>query len=203
MHAIDSNPSTSLTLIRRMVEDSASDHAWPEFHRRYRAVLLRWCRHWGVSPQDTDDVVQESLVAVFRFMPEFERRRKGAFRSWMKLIALRAWRTHLRKEARTLAGDRLRDVENCGLFCRPPVVVGDMLAILDRMADEEIFDLALCLVRDHVSDEVWEIFDLSELRREPVAKIAASKGISATAVRVNNFRVRKLLRNFVERLDPS
>jgi len=203
MPVIDSNPSTSFTLIRRMVDDSASGHAWQEFDRRYRRVLLRWCRVWGLSIQDTDDIVQDSLMAVFRFMPEFERRRKGAFRSWMKLITLRSWQLHFRRAARSPEPGRLGELQRSSLFGPEPIGGADILKLLDRIADEEILELAILSVRQKVTEPVWDIFESVELRNIPVCDIAKARGITPTAVRVNNFRVRKLLREFVGKFESS
>jgi len=142
-------------------------------------------------------------MAVYRYLPEFDRQRIGSFRCWMKLITLRAWRRHVRKEFRTLARDRLLEADRCPLFGNSESEEGGKLDHLDRIADAEIYELALDQVRRRVSEEVWDIFESSQLRLEPITKIAEKRGISETAVRVNNFRVRKLLREFVTRLESK
>lgn len=162
---------------------------------------MRWCGNWGVPLQDTDDIVQEALLAVFLHMPEFERQRRGAFRSWMKVITLRAWHSQLRRRMRTVEPSRLSDLQESNLFGQILPSNIDLLKLLDRIADEEILELAILRVRQKVSDQVWDIFESVEIRDIPIAIVAELRGLTSTAVRVSNFRVRKLLREFVERFE--
>lgn len=56
------SPETSLTLLRKLGE--RNEFAWEEFAKRYATFLRHWCEHWGVSSNETEDLIQETFLQV-------------------------------------------------------------------------------------------------------------------------------------------
>lgn len=56
------SPETSLTLLRKLGE--RNEFAWEEFAKRYATFLRHWCEHWGVSSNETKDLIQETFLQV-------------------------------------------------------------------------------------------------------------------------------------------
>lgn len=71
--------------------------------------LARTARHMLRNPQDSEDVLQESLLSAFLNLHQFQNRSK--FSTWIYSIMRNAARMHLRK----LASHRLCSIEGDGL----------------------------------------------------------------------------------------
>src|SRR5258708_908064 len=88
----------------------------------------------GVSTADADDLVQEVLLVVFREIAGFDRRRTGAFRSWL----------------RTILAYRLRDFFRSARY--RPVATGDS-AFLERLNELESPESELSRLWEREHDE--------------------------------------------------
>lgn len=75
-------------------------------------------------------------------------------------------------------------------------------ALLDQIADEELFALAADRARQQVGDLVWQCFERAEILHQPRKEVAALLGISDGYVRLNIHRVCEVIRREVQALDP-
>jgi RNA polymerase sigma-70 factor (ECF subfamily) len=82
--------TTHVTLLARLaVGDDAG--AWREFSDRYAELIRSFARRRGVNPADSDDVLQDVLMALTKSMPGFRYDpAKGKFRSYLKTVTLHA-----------------------------------------------------------------------------------------------------------------
>jgi RNA polymerase sigma factor (sigma-70 family) len=197
----DSKTRVSLLLALRSGE---SDHAWALFCGRYGPRINDWCRRWGATPEDAEEVVQETLLVVFRKMAEFQYDPGQSFRAWLKSVTERVC-LQVAEQARRHRQPPFPLVE-----MRPDLVPGDPSrtaageynAILDQLADRELMDLATQNIRGRVSELMWACYERVDKGNGCREEVARSLGISAGALRVNLTRVRKLIRDELERLDP-
>jgi RNA polymerase sigma-70 factor (ECF subfamily) len=99
---LDATMDTPLSLLDRL-ENPADDSAWRRFDALYRPWIERWVQRLdpGLSANDTDDVIQEVMKALFQKVSSFRRERAGAFRNWLRaIIAFRLkefWRARKRR----------------------------------------------------------------------------------------------------------
>ena len=64
--------------------------AWEDLTGLYRPLIVGWLNRQGVPASDLDDVTQDILLSVVKQLPAFEHSgRRGAFRSWLRVIACR------------------------------------------------------------------------------------------------------------------
>src|SRR3954452_20618951 len=123
------------------------ESAWGDLIAVYRPLLMAWLRQQDVPPSDRDDLLQEILIAVVRYLPSFHHSgHLGAFRTWLRTIACNRtadyWRSPGRR-GRAPGGDvsaALRGLE------QPD---GE----LNRMWDEEHERYVLRCVLDLVEQE--------------------------------------------------
>jgi RNA polymerase sigma factor (sigma-70 family) len=102
-------PSTAMTAADATYDLVRSARAGDEraveaLFSRYEVRLRRWA-HGRLPPQargalDTQDLVQEALVRVFRQLPRFEPRHAGAFRDYVWTTLWNAIRDIARKQQR-------------------------------------------------------------------------------------------------------
>ncbi len=53
---------TPVSLLERI--KAGDEDAWGEFARKYVRVLEKWCWKWNIQNADSQDVIQETLLAV-------------------------------------------------------------------------------------------------------------------------------------------
>ena len=88
--AVLAQTTTHITLLAR-VSRGQDPSAWREFCDRYEDLIRAFARRRGVRPTDTDDVVQDVLLALTKAMPGFAYDpAKGKFRSYLKTVVLHA-----------------------------------------------------------------------------------------------------------------
>src|SRR5688572_9249633 len=97
----DSLPTRRSLLSRlRDVDDNAS---WRTFFERYWRLIYNVARKSGLSDDAAQDIVQETVIAVARKMPEFRYDpEKGSFKQWLLLITRRRIQDHFRRVYRSL-----------------------------------------------------------------------------------------------------
>src|SRR6516162_139519 len=66
---------------------TGEENAWKDLTDLYRPLIIGWLRRQGVAGRDVDDLSQEILLSVVKYLPTFEHSgRPGAFRSWLRTI---------------------------------------------------------------------------------------------------------------------
>lgn len=87
----------SLLVRLRNRDDGA---AWEEFDRRYRDLILAYCRRRGLQPADAEDVRQATMLSFANVVSSFEYdARKGHFRYYLGRIVQNAIHRHRTPEA--------------------------------------------------------------------------------------------------------
>ncbi|MHB1559889.1 MAG: RNA polymerase sigma factor [Isosphaeraceae bacterium] len=109
-----SHHDTSRSLLIRA--RSNDQEAWRRLVDLYSPLVAHWCQHWGASPADVPDLVQEVFAAVAPGLATFRHERPGGtFRGWLRGIAQNKVRDHFRRgcgsaEGGTEALIRLQEV---------------------------------------------------------------------------------------------
>ena len=79
---------TSHNLLRHAKSDFESE-AWDRLVYIYEPLIVRWLTRFGISVRDIPDITQEVFLAAAHDLVRFEHNgRPGAFRNWLKTIAL-------------------------------------------------------------------------------------------------------------------
>jgi RNA polymerase sigma-70 factor (ECF subfamily) len=182
---------TSVSLLERLA-GAPTDDDWRRLLDLYEPLLRAWMARAGVAPCDTDDLVQEVLLVVFREVGGFERRGKGAFRSWLRTILAHRLRDFFRdrKYRPTATGDsdflrRLDELES------PESALSQQF---DREHDEHVAASLMHRVQGDFAPATWEAFRRHALHGEPAPRVAAELGLSLNSVLLAKSRVLKRLR---------
>ncbi len=105
------DPNATIHLLRRA---RAGDRdALERLFARYGPELLRFARgrlpRWARDVADTPDLVQDTLLQVFKHIDRFEDRGEGALRAYMRQALINRIRNELRRADRRPAGEALRE----------------------------------------------------------------------------------------------
>jgi RNA polymerase sigma-70 factor (ECF subfamily) len=182
---------TSVSLLGRLA-GTPSDDDWRRLDDLYQPLLRAWMARAGVPASDVDDLVQEVLLVVFREIAGFERRGRGAFRAWLRMILAHRVRDYFRRQKyRPIAtGDsdfqgRLDELES------PDSALS---RLWDREHDEHVAASLMQRVRGDFAPVTWQAFRRHVLEGEPAVQIAETLGLSLNSVLLAKSRVLKRLR---------
>lgn len=190
---------TRMSLLRAL-EQGDTERAWWIFFDKYSRIIHIWCRRWGATVEDSEDVVQETLLMVFRKIAQFQYNPDLSFRAWLKTIAHHHWIDALDRHRHAYPSHQWA-LSETARAARVATAVEEFQSILDRIADQEIMSLACARVRGRVSELAWHCFDQAAILGKSGDEVARSLEISLNYVHVNVFRVRKLIQDEIRALD--
>ncbi len=184
---------TSTTLLNGL-RDPANRTVWDGYVGRYRPLVVRTAKRFGLSSEDAEDVAQ---IALTEFAEAFRRgsydRARGRLRSWLFGIVRNQVRNWVRRRA-TPSGDRGAAGAPDVISSREPEAPDE----LDRIWDEEWRDsiLAHCLseVRQEVEPATFEAFRRFAIDGRPAEEVARDLGMSPNAVFGAKRRILRRLR---------
>jgi RNA polymerase sigma-70 factor (ECF subfamily) len=183
---------TSVSLLERLAAAPTDDDR-RQLLDLYQPLLRAWMARAGVPHADADDLSQEVLLVVFREVGGFERRGRGAFRSWLRTILAHRVRDFFRGQnyRPTATGDsdflrRLDELE------APDSALS---RLWDREHDEHVVSSLLPRVQGHFSAATWQAFVRHVQEGEPAARVAGELGLSLNSVLLAKSRVLKRLRH--------
>lgn len=191
---------TDFNLLDSLVRGSADSDAWNQFIQKYRRILFRWSVRWGAATDETDDVFQETLLQIHQCLTNYRKLPDTHFRSWLKTLAFRCWLQILNQRAKegVFPDDR---VFAAGLGFGSVEAREDLVNQFDLMAQQEILEFASRKVAECVEPKSWECFRMTFFDEIPGDVVAQRLGMSLNAVYLANGRIRRMLREHIERMN--
>ena len=189
---------TSASLLGRLQADPQSP-AWGRLVEIYEPLVRGWLRRHDVLTQDADDLVQEVMAVVVRRLPEFEHnRRPGAFRTWLRSIAVNCLRDQWRSRRRrpTATGDS--DFQELLAQLEDPA--SGMSQLWDQEHDRHVTHRLLELLKGEFEGRTWQAFSRVALDGLAPAAVAQELGMTVNAVFIAKSRVLARLRQEAEGL---
>ena len=188
----DRVPSTSTTLLREI--GSCAEHArWSEFEARYRPMMEAFLRD-RYPYLDADDVIQETLVALARALPNYRYDPKsiGFFRNYLTGILRHKAVDSCRKNGRE---DRLR----AELAALPPSAGTDE----DTEWQKSVMEIAMrqLLADETIHSRTKQIFQRVAVDGASPEEVAKAYGVSRNNVDQIKDRMIRKLRELVRGLE--
>jgi RNA polymerase sigma-70 factor (ECF subfamily) len=180
--------SSLLSRLRR-VDDDAS---WRTFFDTYWRLIYNVARKSGLSDDEAQDVVQDTVIAVARKMPEFRYDpAKGSFKQWLLLITRRRIHDHFRRRYRSLPTESAdakpaKSEETPDSTLSPDAQID---AAWEHEWRENIFQVALARVRERARPKHFQVFDCCVLQNIPAPEVAQMLGLNAAQVYLAKHRV--------------
>jgi RNA polymerase sigma-70 factor (ECF subfamily) len=183
------------------------EESWREFFDTYWKLIYGVAVKTGLTDAEAQEVVQETVIAVAKRMPEFRYDPAlGSFKSW--LLHTTRWKIADQFRKRLPARAQTRQSPTAGsctaLIERVPdpiPTVGD--AVWDEQWRQAILDAALERVKRRVKAKQVQMFDLYVLKNWPVTDVARALGVSAARVYLAKHRVAALLKKEIETLEQQ
>jgi RNA polymerase sigma factor (sigma-70 family) len=195
---------TLLSKVRR-----GDEAGWSQFYELYRGFIYASARAAGLSRQESEDVVQETMITVQNyiggFVPDANR---GRFRTWLRrIVGSRIADQYRRKrrdpieKAAVASCHRPADESATSTTNRIP----DLNPVeLDRLVDGKLEQAILIearrLAKERVRMEHYQAYDLFEVQELSAREVALSLAINPVTVRVRAFRVRRVVEQELRRI---
>ena len=182
---------TPVSLLERL--RATSDPAlWQQLVSIYDPLLRRWLRQLHVAAQDADELCQEIFMVVMRELPHFSRgQQRGAFRCWLRTIAVHRVLAFRRSEAsRPIPVGEEQWLEMVAQLQDPDT---ELSRLWDDQHDRHVLRALLDTVRGDFEDRTWQAFERL-VEGERAAAIASDLGMTAAAVYAAKSRVLRRLR---------
>ncbi len=202
MQTADELIPTRATLLERLKDwrDAAS---WQEFFDTYWKLIYGVARKSGLTQVEAEDVVQETMTAVAKYIPAFKYDRKlGSFKHW--LMNMTRWRISDQLSQRMPGAQPAafkESVAETGWLERVPDPAS---ANLDQWWEdaweENLLDAAITNVKRRIEPQKYQVFDFYVNKDWPPEKVAEAFGISVNQVYLAKSRITSLIKEEVTRL---
>lgn len=185
-------PETPASLLERCC--TSSDPAvWEQLVTLYTPLVHHWLKQFHVRAQDADELCQEILMVVVGELPHFHReQRRGAFRRWLRTIAVHRVLGFWRAEK-----TRLQPIHEAGLSevaDQHPDPATELGRVWDQEHDRYVLRGLLELVKNDFEERTWQAFERLVFECQEPAAVAAELKLSVPAVYAAKSRVLKRLR---------
>jgi len=188
---------TSDSLLERL-RTAPDEAAWRRLDDIYRPLIQRWLLRDPALRDEAEDIVQEAMDVLFRELPNFQRRRTGSFRHWLRDITIHRllnFQRARRHRPQTLGASADQS---------PLAQLADPSSELSRLWDEEHDHFVLRRLMDLIAPQ-FEANTLAAFRRVAFdgvapAQVARDLGLTSNAVLIAKSRVLTRLRQEAEGL---
>lgn len=191
---------TSLTLLSRLQRDP-DPASWQRLVDIYAPLIGRWLAQSPLQSADHEDLIQEVLKIVVQKLPDFERRRTGSFRAWLRVVTVNCLQGHWRSEKyRTLATggsdfhQRLQELEDPN---------SELAQAWDAEHDRHVVQRLLELIEPQFEPTTLQAFRRVVMEGQKPALVAAELGISVNAVFLGKSKILRRLRQELDGLLPD
>jgi RNA polymerase sigma-70 factor (ECF subfamily) len=210
----DRSLATRESLLRRLT-DCQDQASWQEFYATYRDLIWRFALKAGCTETEADEVVQETVIAVARKLPEFKYDPAVcAFKTW--LLNQTSWRIKDQMRKRGKAGQvpdlseaggasaLLSDDRRTATVERVADPAGDHLeAVWNTEWQQTVLEVAMRRVKEQANLKECQIFDLYVLRGWPAREVARTLGVSVARVYLAKHRIGPQLKKEIKDLEAK
>jgi RNA polymerase sigma factor (sigma-70 family) len=195
---------TRRSLLSRL-RDLEDRESWQTFFELYWRLLYNVAKRAGLEDVDAQDVVQDTVMAVAREIPQFRYEpERGSFKQWLFRILRRRVADHFRKLYRQPArsGVTPEMLEERG--DADAIVMRDGVSLSDAWEEEwerSVLDAAIAEVRAQANPKHFQVFDYCVLKEWPVAKVAATLDMNAAQVYLARHRVSHAVKRAARRIE--
>ena len=195
---------TRRSLLSRL-RDFEDKESWQTFFDLYWRLLYNVARRAGIDDVDAQDVVQDTVMAVAREIPQFRYDpERGSFKQWLFRILRRRVSDHFRKLYRQAAHSGISPemLEETGEA--DAIVMRDGVSLSDAWDQEwerSVLDAAIAQVRAQANPKHFQVFDYCVLKEWPVARVASTLRMNSALVYLARHRVSQAVKRAARRLE--
>jgi RNA polymerase sigma-70 factor (ECF subfamily) len=195
---------TRVSLLSRL-KDWEDNDSWREFFNTYWKLVYGVALKAGLTDQEAQEVVQETVITVARRIPEFKYDPAVcSFKTW--LLNLTRWRIvdQLRRRPPGATGEPAEATARTAVIDR---LVDPATLNLDAVWNEEwqryLLDAAIARVKRRVNPEHYQMFHLCVFKDWAPSKVARELSVSISRVYLAKHRVAAQLKREIKKLEKE
>ena len=193
---------TSMTLLEK-VKQNVDDESWAMFYDLYSPLVFRFARKYGCDRATSEDIVQETMCQVLRYLPEFQyERQRGKFRSYLFQIVVSCIRRRCKSRLETESLDQFGNTPQLDIPDPHP----EALELeFERQRRTNLMEHAIKRVKGRIESLTWKSFECFILGNgKSAADVAAELGIDdRNIVYQHKNRVIRYLKEEIKRLEQE
>jgi RNA polymerase sigma factor (sigma-70 family) len=196
---------TRESLLSRL-KDWEDDKSWREFFGIYRKLLFSFAVKAGLSEQESEEVVQETIISVAKTIKEFQYDPKRcSFKSWLRHLAQKRIADAFRRRARQpqAARSARTSTQTAAIERLPDPNAANLEDLWEEEWRKELLEAAVARVKLEVSGKQYQMFDFHVLKKMPVQKVTSTLGVSAAQIYLAKHRISRLIKKEVSRLEKQ
>jgi RNA polymerase sigma factor (sigma-70 family) len=196
--------ATRQSLLSRMrnLDDEAS---WKRFFDTYWRLLYNVARHAGLTENEAQDTVQETVIAVARKIPEFQYDPAiGSFRGWlMRITYHKIAHVHSKKRYQREGKQvpREESLSTSLLETLPDLDGKNLEEAWNQEWERHLLETALDKVRRKVSPMQYQMFDMHVFKEMPARTVAQRLGVKMTEVYLAKYKIWALIKRETKALE--
>jgi RNA polymerase sigma-70 factor (ECF subfamily) len=194
---------TRKSLLSRL-KDWDDQESWREFFHIYRRLIRDTALKSGLTEQEAEDVVQETLISVAKTIKEFKYDRKRCtFKSWLRGLTQRRIADCFRKRPRERGFPAEEGSETALIERVPDPESFNLDAVWEEEWRKRLYDAAIERVKASADAEQYQMFDFYVVKAMPAGTVARTFGTSVGQVYLARHRISKLIKKEVRLLESS
>jgi RNA polymerase sigma-70 factor (ECF subfamily) len=183
---------TSASLLERL-RDRSDSEAWGRMVDLYTPMIRSWIGRYELAEAEVDDLSQTVMAAVVANLPSFRHNgRVGAFRNWLRKIAVNSARQKFRTDrnsADSPGGSAF--LASLGKLDDPD---SDLSRIWDQAHDAHVLRMLLSWAESDFEPKTWQAFRRQVFDQVKPKTVADELEMTVSAVLVAKSRILKRLR---------
>ncbi len=195
---------TRESLLGRL-KDWQDNESWREFFAIYRKLIFSMAIRSGLSQQESEEVVQETIISVAKTIKGFDYDpKKCSFKSWLRHLAHKRIADCFRKRSpeHLLKEPASHETGNTPAIERvPDSNAADLDALWEEQWQNELLETAMARVKTQVSAKQFQIFDFYVLKKMPAEQVSKALNVSVAQIYLARHRTTKLLKKEKARLE--
>ncbi|HEV2391452.1 MAG TPA: sigma-70 family RNA polymerase sigma factor [Verrucomicrobiae bacterium] len=197
---------TRQSLLSRL-KDWGDQESWHDFFNTYWRLIYNVAIKAGLTEEEAQDVIQETIMSVAKTMPGFRYDPKVcSFKTWLQHLTRKRIVDQLRKRPPPGAqGRRLpSETARTPTVERIPVPGGSELdAIWEAQWQQAVLGSAMKTIKEKVNPRQYQMFYLYAIKQQPIQEVARSLRVPVSRVYLAKHRVSALIKKEVKRLETK
>jgi RNA polymerase sigma-70 factor (ECF subfamily) len=195
---------TRATLLERL-KNWQDDSSWQDFFDTYWKLIYSVAIKRGLTNEEAQDVVQETMFTVAKQMPNFKYDRKiGSFKSW--LLNTTRWRIadQFRKRWKVAVTRSASEDADTEVWTMPRPMdhaSQEIDALWDEAWKKNLLDSAITKIKRRLDPQKYQIFDLCVNKEWLPEKIAETFSIPVAQVYLAKHRATEMIKEEVKRME--
>ena len=178
------------TTDRQVVDAAASpqdSEAWAALYKTYREPICRHCAMSGLTPSESEEVVQEVLVKLSQRLAKAAfNRNSSTLRVWLDEATNRLiFEVHRLNRRNSITPQAMALIQEW----LPPALAPESDTKAREQMEAHLWSVCLARVRHEVQPRRWQIFEAYALQGGTAAEVARRFGTSGINVRLIRHRV--------------